>query len=281
MEASPSPLTVNHTGQDSNTICPKREETLPKKGAISEANGIKRTSFAGFFSTNRKVTTENKLAKFAIEDRTLTLETTDLVDVRAKMGHCFVGYVVGKFPGLKAIRALAKSSGASFHQHDSGCFTPIWAILPLLPLECWHPNALGKIGSRLGAPPLRWIDGTYSVSRILVEVDASKKLVDQVEFILPNGVARKQPVVYEFTLKFCSECYRFGHLKESCHGTQPPAAATATNVQTVVQKKVQTSEWTIVQRRNKNQKPFQQQQQIFQADDSDEQCRRGKDRYNN
>ncbi|KAL0401729.1 UNVERIFIED_CONTAM: hypothetical protein Slati_4202800 [Sesamum latifolium] len=226
---------------------PRTEETSPGQGGVSVDNGTKKASFAGLFSTNRRITTETKLAKFAVENGTLTLEPTDLVNVRAKMGHYLVGYVAGKFPGLRAIRALAQSWGASFYQHDSGwlifrfardedrqrvmaggpyfiygrpillkimpdCFefkeddissTPVWAILPSLPLECWHPNVLGKIGSRLGTPiamdSLTMTMEHVSYARILVEVDASKKLVGEVEFILPNGVTRKQRVVYEFT----------------------------------------------------------------------------------
>ncbi|KAL0420291.1 UNVERIFIED_CONTAM: hypothetical protein Slati_3052000 [Sesamum latifolium] len=213
---------------------PRTEETSPGQGGVSVDNGTKKASFAGLFSTNRRVTTETKLEKFTVGNGTLTLEPTDLVNVRAKMGHCLVGYVAGKFPGLRAIRALAQLWGASFHQHDSGwlifrfardedrqrvmagglyfvygrpillkimpdCFefkeddissTPVWAILPSLPLECWHPNALGKIGSRLGTPiamdSLTMTMERVSYARILVEVDASKKLVDEVEFHPPE-----------------------------------------------------------------------------------------------
>ncbi|KAL0415993.1 UNVERIFIED_CONTAM: hypothetical protein Slati_3431200 [Sesamum latifolium] len=292
---------------------PRTEETSPGKGGVSEDKGTKKTSFAGLFSINRKVTTENKLAKFAVEDGTLTLESTDLVDVRAKMGHCLVAYVAEKFSGLKAIRALAQSWGASFYQHDSGwlifkfardddrqrvvgggpyfvygrplllknmpdCFefkeddissTPVWAILPSLPLECCHPNALGKVGSRLGTPiamdSLTMMMECVSYARVLVEVDASKKLVDQVEFILPNRVTRKQRVVYEVTPKFCSKCHHFSYLNDSCQGTQTPTVTagptTAATVKTVAPKKIQTSDWTLVQRWNKNQKQQQQQQQ--------------------
>ncbi|KAK4413653.1 hypothetical protein Salat_2778100 [Sesamum alatum] len=95
-----------------------------------------------------------------------------------------------------------------------------------------------------------------SYARILVEVDASKTLVDQVEFMLPNGVTRKQPVVYEFTPKFCTECNRFGHLKDSCQGTQPPAAVATTTptatVKSVASKKAQPVEWILVKRRHKD-----------------------------
>ncbi|KAL0402633.1 UNVERIFIED_CONTAM: hypothetical protein Slati_4293200 [Sesamum latifolium] len=122
LEASPSPMAKNfaHTCHVSNTTGPQIEETLPGKAAVSEADGTKKTSFSGLFSTNQKPTTENKLAKLVVEDGTLTLESTDLVNIQAKLGHCLVGYVAGKFLGLKAIRALAQSWGPSFQQHDSG-----------------------------------------------------------------------------------------------------------------------------------------------------------------
>ncbi|KAL0337747.1 UNVERIFIED_CONTAM: hypothetical protein Scaly_2049800 [Sesamum calycinum] len=117
-------------------------------------------------------------------------------------------------------------------KEDDISLTPVWATLPSLPLECWHPNALGKIGSRLGTPiamdSLTMKMERVSYARILVEVDASKKLVDHVEFILPNGVVRKQPIVYEYTPKFCSTCNRFGHLNESCQPSAATATATAT-----------------------------------------------------
>ncbi|XP_011079174.1 uncharacterized protein LOC105162752 [Sesamum indicum] len=81
-----------------------------------------------------------------------------------------------------------------------------------------------------------------SYARILVVVDASKKLIDQVEFVMPNGITRKQPIAYEFPPKFCTECNRFGHLQETCQGTHPPAVAAAA---------APATEWTMVQRRKK------------------------------
>ncbi|KAK4421949.1 hypothetical protein Salat_2145600 [Sesamum alatum] len=67
-------------------------------------------------------------------------------------------------------------------------------------------------------------------ARILVEVDASKPLVDTVEFIFPNGITRKQSM-----------------------GTQPVIAGAAP-VKPAVQvhvKKAQPANWTLVQRRHK------------------------------
>ncbi|KAK4412813.1 hypothetical protein Salat_2928500 [Sesamum alatum] len=190
------PSLAANPGHVPNTTGPQSEVTLLGKEAITETAGMKKTSFVGLFNNNRKLTDDNKLMKFVVDGGALKLESNDLIDVETKLGYCLVGYNTGKFPGLKAIRALAQSWGASFQQHDSGwlifkfarekdkqcilaggpcfvygrplllknmsdCFefkeddvslTPVWAILPSLPLECWHPNALGKIGSRLGTP---------------------------------------------------------------------------------------------------------------------------------
>ncbi|KAL0329542.1 UNVERIFIED_CONTAM: hypothetical protein Sradi_4940900 [Sesamum radiatum] len=163
-----------------------------------------------------------RLKKFTVEDETLKLETNDLIDVRAKLGHCLVGYIADKFArdeDRQRILAggpyfvygrplLLKNIPDCFEfKEDDTSLTLVWATLPSLQLECWHPNALGKISSRLGTSiaidSLTMKMRRVSYARILVEVDASKKLVDQVEFIFPNGVASKQSVVYEFTPMFC------------------------------------------------------------------------------
>ncbi|KAL2238097.1 UNVERIFIED_CONTAM: hypothetical protein Sindi_1001400 [Sesamum indicum] len=263
LEASPSFVAKYNV---ENATDPRPEAKQPAIEPTTENTGKKTVSFAGLFSTNRKLTDEHKLTKFAVDDDPLTLGSDDLLDVRAKLGYCLVGYIAGKFPGLKAIRTLSHSWGATFQQHGSGwlifrfareedrqrilaggpyfvygrplllkhmpdCFefkeddislTPVWATLPSLPLECWHPNALGKIGSRIGNPiimdSLTMKMERISYARIMVEVDASKKLIDEVEFVMPNGITRKQSVVYEFTPKFCTACNRFGHLQETCQG---------------------------------------------------------------
>ncbi|KAK4415298.1 hypothetical protein Salat_2637100 [Sesamum alatum] len=300
LEASPSPIVVGK----------QPVEPALDKGSNADVEGAKPPYFAGLFSNNRKLSDDNKLQKFVLGEGMLKLETSDLIDVKAKLGFCLVGYIAGKFPGFKAIREMAHSWGATFQQHASGwlifrfardedrqhtlaggpyfifgrplflknmpdCFefkeddislTPVWAILPALPLECWNPKALGKIGSAVGNPiamdSLTFKMERVSYARILVEVDASKPLVDKIEFMFPNGVTRKQPVDYEVTPKFYSDCCKFGHLKDSCQGLQAPAAApSAPSSQTVPEKqsKAHPSEWTTVKRRSKKAKKNQHQ----------------------
>ncbi|KAL2237732.1 UNVERIFIED_CONTAM: hypothetical protein Sindi_0964900 [Sesamum indicum] len=275
LEASPSFITKNNAP---NATVSRPKEIQPTKDASAENAGKKIVSFTGLFSTNLKLTDENKLTKFAIDEGPLTLGSNDLLDIRTKLGFCLVGYIVGKFPGLKVIRALFQSWVSSFQQHESGwlifqfareeerqhilaggpyfiygrplllkhmpdCFefkeddislTPVWATLPSLPLECWHPNALGKISSRLGTPiaidSLTMKMEGVSYARILVEVDASKKLIEQVEFVMPNDEACQGP-----------------------HFLVVPAAAApaAAPVKLIEAKKTEPTKWTMMQRRNK------------------------------
>ncbi|KAL0431402.1 UNVERIFIED_CONTAM: hypothetical protein Sradi_0766200 [Sesamum radiatum] len=90
-----------------------------------------------------------------------------------------------------------------------------------------------KIGQPHGMDSLTMKMERVTYACILVEVDAFKKLVDQVEFILSNGVVRKQPELYEFTPKFCMVCNRFGHLRDSCRGHMPTVVAVTTPTATV------------------------------------------------
>ncbi|KAL2223576.1 UNVERIFIED_CONTAM: hypothetical protein Sindi_3005500, partial [Sesamum indicum] len=92
-----------------NATDPQPEAKQPAIEPTTENTGKKTVSFAGLFSTNRKLTEEHKLTKFAVDDGPLTLGSDDLLDVRTKLGYCLVGYIAGKFPGLKAIRTLSHS----------------------------------------------------------------------------------------------------------------------------------------------------------------------------
>ncbi|KAL2248360.1 UNVERIFIED_CONTAM: hypothetical protein Sindi_2688300 [Sesamum indicum] len=107
MEVSPSLITKN---VKANATDNRSEGKL----LVTENASKKTVSFAGLFSTNRKLTAENKLTKFAMDDGPLTLGSDDLLDVGTNLGFCLVGYITGKFLGLKAIRALSQSWGASF-----------------------------------------------------------------------------------------------------------------------------------------------------------------------
>ncbi|KAL2226157.1 UNVERIFIED_CONTAM: hypothetical protein Sindi_1974400 [Sesamum indicum] len=111
MEASPSFTTKNDAP---NATASRSDDKQPTTDTTAVNTAKKSVSFAGLFSNNRKLTDDNKLSKFAVDDGPLTLGLNDLLDVRSKLGFCLVGYIVGKFSGLKAIRALSQSWGSSF-----------------------------------------------------------------------------------------------------------------------------------------------------------------------
>ncbi|KAL5172015.1 hypothetical protein HKD37_16G044853 [Glycine soja] len=92
---------------------------------------------------------------------------------------------------------------------------PIWIQLPQLPLHLWGARSLGKIGSALGKPITtdECTAKKYRVSyaRILVEVDVTQKLPNDITIRDSEGKKLKQPVHYEWKPMFCDKCQKFGH----------------------------------------------------------------------
>ncbi|KAL0342951.1 UNVERIFIED_CONTAM: hypothetical protein Sangu_1182500 [Sesamum angustifolium] len=101
------------TTKDATTVHtdPRSEEALATKIEMADA---KKSSFAGLFSKNRKLSEGNKLKIFTVGDDRLKLEMSYVIDVQSKLGFCLVGYIAGKFPGLKAIQALSQSLGGRY-----------------------------------------------------------------------------------------------------------------------------------------------------------------------
>ncbi|XP_058776921.1 uncharacterized protein LOC131651266 [Vicia villosa] len=92
---------------------------------------------------------------------------------------------------------------------------PIWIKLPKLPLHLWGARCLNKIGSLLGIPLVTDECTTHklrvSYARILVEVDITRKLIDEINIKDLEGRKLKQPIEYEWRPKFCDKCQRVGH----------------------------------------------------------------------
>lgn len=81
---------------------------------------------------------------------------------------------------------------------------PLWISLPNLPLNCWSPSSVCRIGSLLGVP-LFADDCTtnqmrVSFARILIKVDVTKALPDNIFIQDPNGKNFEQRVVYDWNL---------------------------------------------------------------------------------
>lgn len=92
---------------------------------------------------------------------------------------------------------------------------PIWVKLPQLPLCLWGLKSLNKIGSAIGNP-LMTDECTaqklrVSYARILVEVDITQKLVEEITISDRTGGKIKQIVEYEWKPEFCEKCQKAGH----------------------------------------------------------------------
>ena len=103
---------------------------------------------------------------------------------------------------------------------DDVSSVPTWIKLPGLPLDCWNARALGKIASKVGKPistdKLTLSKERISFARVLVEVDASKDIISEVEVRLPTGEVYQQSVIPELIPKFCKMCKSFGHVEGGC-----------------------------------------------------------------
>ncbi|KAG5222082.1 MILDEW RESISTANCE LOCUS [Salix suchowensis] len=97
---------------------------------------------------------------------------------------------------------------------------PVWIKLPNLPLQCWSPVCLSKIGSVLGKPVqcdvLTSSMSRLSFARILVEIDLLADLKHSVKLALPNGTSVNQKIVYETLPRYCKHCRVIGHNTSLC-----------------------------------------------------------------
>lgn len=67
----------------------------------------------------------------------------------------------------------------------------VWINFPGLPLDCWNPNAVNKIASKveisISTDKLNSTKGRLSFARVLVNVDISNELVHLVKCKLPTS----------------------------------------------------------------------------------------------
>ncbi|XP_058760792.1 uncharacterized protein LOC131634153, partial [Vicia villosa] len=92
---------------------------------------------------------------------------------------------------------------------------PIWVTFPQLPLKFWGDKSMGKIASAIGKPIMtdectaRKLRVSYA--RVLIEVDVTVELKD--EIMIRDGDSGKmaQRVEYEWRPPFCTKCNKVGH----------------------------------------------------------------------
>ncbi|XP_021765923.1 uncharacterized protein LOC110730426 [Chenopodium quinoa] len=91
----------------------------------------------------------------------------------------------------------------------------LWVKFPNIPLNCWGPETLSRIGSLLGVPIFSDECTTrklrVSFARVLIEIDVTKPLPKSMFVESPLKAILELKVVYEWTPPFCSKCNKVGH----------------------------------------------------------------------
>ncbi|XP_058726977.1 uncharacterized protein LOC131598383 [Vicia villosa] len=85
----------------------------------------------------------------------------------------------------------------------------IWVKLPQLLLQLWGEKILSKIGSAIGVP---LVTDECTTQKFLVEVDITRKLLDEITIKDAEGKKKKQMIEYEWKPKYCDKCQVVGHM---------------------------------------------------------------------
>lgn len=123
-------------------------------------------------------------------------------------------YIYGRPLLLKVMPDMFKFNDSEISK------VPVWVQFPSLPLEFWNVRALSKITSKLGTPKqadkLTISRDRVSYARVLVEIDVTQPLKEELCIIDPNGQQFSQEVRYEYVPKFCGFCKSIGHVQDKC-----------------------------------------------------------------
>ena len=92
---------------------------------------------------------------------------------------------------------------------------PLWVNFPKLPLNCWGFGSLSRIASAIGVPLFADECTTkqtrISYARMLIEVDVTKAIPQQITVADPSGRTFVQEVVMEWKPQYCDKCQKIGH----------------------------------------------------------------------
>ncbi|KAG5590670.1 hypothetical protein H5410_041184 [Solanum commersonii] len=79
---------------------------------------------------------------------------------------------------------------------------PLWVTFPKLPLNCWGMGSLSRIASAIGVPLFADECTTkqtrISYARMLIEVNVTKEIPQQIAVMDPSGETFTQQVVLEW-----------------------------------------------------------------------------------
>ncbi|XP_074298716.1 uncharacterized protein LOC141629641 [Silene latifolia] len=97
---------------------------------------------------------------------------------------------------------------------------PVWVLFHNLDPHLWSASALSKIASKIGSPlyadPVTTNKERLSFARVMVEVELSEPLPDNVVINSPFMGQIIQDVEYEWLPYYCTHCKKLGHEKRVC-----------------------------------------------------------------
>ncbi|KAH0764709.1 hypothetical protein KY285_000580 [Solanum tuberosum] len=100
---------------------------------------------------------------------------------------------------------------------------PLWVKFPKLPMNCWGVNSLSQIASAIGSPifadQCTTKQSRISFARMLIEVNVTIDLPEEITVMDPSGRVFLQEVVYDWRPDFCQTCQVVGH---TCLPPQEP-----------------------------------------------------------
>ncbi|XP_059310476.1 uncharacterized protein LOC132061833 [Lycium ferocissimum] len=89
---------------------------------------------------------------------------------------------------------------------------PLWVKLPV---NCWSPDSLSRIGNTIGNPlfadECTINQSRVSFARMLIEVNVTKPLPDMISVMEPDGVRFDQQITYDWKPTYCTKCLSIGH----------------------------------------------------------------------
>ncbi|XP_060187471.1 uncharacterized protein LOC132616806 [Lycium barbarum] len=125
---------------------------------------------------------------------------------------------------------------------------PLWVMFPGLPVHCWAKENLGRIASYLGKPLCTdRLTAQYeciSYARMLIEMDITREIPDEMPIEMPDGSIRYQVIDYDWKPKFCQDCNHFGHIIGACREpVKSPEKPTTRKKRNRTKKRNEKKEW--------------------------------------
>ncbi|XP_074306377.1 uncharacterized protein LOC141641621 [Silene latifolia] len=118
-------------------------------------------------------------------------------------------------------------------QLDTISKVPVWVLFHNLDPHLWSASALSKIASKIGTPlyadPVTTNKERLSFAHVMVEVDLSGHLPDNVVINSPFMGQIIQDVEYEWLPYYCTHCKKLGHEKKVCKQLKQKAKPKAAN----------------------------------------------------